>query len=83
MASEHDGSHNGEIKVLERIDSVIGKEAVDEVVDRVWDEERKRMRDENWRVFTEGTLEERDAIADRTFGEASPGKDPGSRGGGQ
>ncbi len=31
MDSEHDGSHNGDIKVLERIGSVIGKEAVDEV----------------------------------------------------
>jgi hypothetical protein len=48
-----------------RIESLLGAEVLDEVSERVWNEHRARMGEEDWRVFTNGTPEERDAVVQR------------------
>ena len=53
-------------KRLSRIAGVIGKAAVEEVVTEVEEEQRRRMGEEDWRVFVEGTDEERNAIVEKT-----------------
>ena len=44
---------------LRRIADVIGEAAVEEVVTEVEEEQRRRMGEEHWRIFTEGTQEEK------------------------
>lgn len=53
---------------LKRIADSIGQEAVTDAFEKAWEAERKQMGEEDWRVFTEGTKAERDAVADRTCG---------------
>jgi hypothetical protein len=42
-----------------RIEEIVGQAAAQEVIDRVQAEERRRMGEETWRLFTEGDQEER------------------------
>ena len=53
---------------LKRIAHSIGKEAVKKATKKVWEEERKRMGEDDWRIFTEGTSAEWDVVAARTHG---------------
>jgi hypothetical protein len=52
---------------LKRIADSIGEEAVRKVIDEVWEAERKKMGEEDWRVFTEGTEAEWAAVVERTY----------------
>jgi hypothetical protein len=61
--------HRGKLEAnynLERLAQALGPEAVQEVVGEVEDEARRRVGEENWRVFTRGTREERQRAQDET-----------------
>jgi hypothetical protein len=50
---------------LHRIRQTLGKDTVKAIVDAVRDQERQRMGEEDWRIFSEGTEEEVKAFQDK------------------
>jgi hypothetical protein len=50
---------------ISRIADLIGQKAVDEVVEKTTEEFRKGIDAETWRIFTDGTREEREEYADQ------------------
>ena len=58
---------------IERIADVLGAEVLDEISERVWKEQRDRMGEEDWRVFRNGTPEERDAVVAASLRTAKNG----------
>jgi hypothetical protein len=52
---------------LERIAQLLGAEAVDQAHDAVKERLRQRMGEEEWRVFTTGSEEEKDKVSDEVW----------------